>query len=60
VDLKESLRKALQVYAEAMTKARQEHEKAAKLDKYEADRDYLTKVGDACVEFSTAVRQLAE
>ena len=58
--MKESLRKALQVYAEAMAKARQEHEKVAKLDKHEADMDYLTKASDACVEFSTAVRQLAE
>jgi len=60
VDLKESLRKALQAYAEAMAKARQEHEKVAKLDKYEADVDYLTKASDACVAFSTTVRQLAE
>ena len=59
-NLKESLQKALQVYDEAMAKARQEHEKAAKLDRDKADRAYLTKRGDACVEFIAMLHQLIE
>jgi predicted RNA polymerase sigma factor len=57
-NLKESLQKALQVYDEAMAEARQEHEKAAKLDRDKADRAYLTKRSDACVEFIAIVQQL--
>ena len=59
-NLKESLQKALQVYDEAMAEARQEHEKAVKLDKDKADRAYLMKRGDACVELVATVQQLME
>ena len=59
-NLKESLQKALQVYDEAMAKARQEHEKAVKLDRDKADRAYLTKRGHACVELVAMIRQLIE
>ena len=59
-NLKESLQKALQVYDEAMAEARQEHEKAVKLDRDKADRTYLAKRGDASVELIAAIRQLVE
>jgi predicted RNA polymerase sigma factor len=60
LNLKESLQEALQVYDEAMAEARQEHEKAVKLDRDKADRAYLTKRSDACVEFIAVVRELIE